>query len=186
LAYYHEGKRFDVTSDHITSALKLAPKALEYPIIKGIPIECINTHLLLSGSANALALAGYSDTQIQKMGRWSGATFKDYVWKDFAYFSSGMSQDMKQKFRFVNVSGNVFSDIMDACINAEYLTPLPLLLAVMCKSLSLDLLSSGLATTTVLSNDAISNWLTVYPQDTAPIGWYEPGTSVHSLSLSIC
>jgi hypothetical protein len=54
LAYYHEGKRLDVTSDHITSALKLAGKALEYPILKGIPIERINTHLLQSGGANAL------------------------------------------------------------------------------------------------------------------------------------
>jgi hypothetical protein len=62
----NEGKYFNVTSDHITSALKLVAKALEYPILKGIPIECINTHLLRSGGANALALAGYSDTQIQK------------------------------------------------------------------------------------------------------------------------
>ncbi len=44
-------------------------------------------------------------------------------------FSSGMSGDMKQKFGFVNVSGNAFSDIMESCINAEYLTPL--LLVVM-------------------------------------------------------
>jgi hypothetical protein len=33
---------------------------------------------------------------------------------------------MKQKFGFVNVSGNAFSDITDACINAEYSAPLPL------------------------------------------------------------
>ena len=74
---------------------------------------------------NALALAGYSDTQIQKMGRWRGATFKEYILRnELACFSSGMSRDMKQKFGFVNVSGNAFSDITDACINAEYSTPL--------------------------------------------------------------
>jgi hypothetical protein len=125
-AYYHDGKCFDVTADHISSALKLVAKVLEYPILKGIPIERINTHSLHSGGANALALAGYSDTQIQKMGCWRGATFKEYVRNELACFSTGMSRDMKQKFGFVNVSGNAFSDIMDACINAEYSAPLPL------------------------------------------------------------
>ena len=79
----------------------------------------INTHSLRSGGANALALAGYSDTQIQNMGRWRGATFKEYVRNKLACFSSGMSRDKKQKFGFVNVSGNAFSDITDACVNAE-------------------------------------------------------------------
>jgi hypothetical protein len=87
LAYYHEGKRFDVMSDHVSVALKTAAIALKYPILKGIPIERINTHSLRSGSANALALAGYSDMQIQKMGRWQGATFKEYVRNELACFS---------------------------------------------------------------------------------------------------
>jgi hypothetical protein len=104
----------------------LAAKALEYPILKGLPIERINTHSLQSSSANALALAGYSDTQIQKMGRWCGSTCKEYVRNELVCFSSGMSRDMKQKNGFVNVSGNAFSDITDACINVEYSTPLPL------------------------------------------------------------
>ena len=124
-AYYQGGKQGDVTSDHISKALKIAATALEYPILKGIPIERINTHSLRSGGANALALAGYSDTQIQKMGRWRGATFKEYVRNKLACFSSGMSRDMKQKFGFVNVLGNAFSDITDACVNTEYSTPLP-------------------------------------------------------------
>jgi hypothetical protein len=96
---------------------------LEYPLVKGIPIERINTHSLRSGGANALALSGYSDTQIQKMGRWRGATFKEYVRNKLACFSSGMSRDMKTKFGFVNVLGNAFSDITDACINADYFAP---------------------------------------------------------------
>ncbi len=69
-AYFYGAKCFDVTADHTSAALKLAATALEYPILKGIPIDHINTHSLRSGGANALALAGYSDTQIQKMGRW--------------------------------------------------------------------------------------------------------------------
>jgi hypothetical protein len=125
LAYFHDGKRFDVTSDHISLALKLAARALEYPTIKGIPIKRINTHSLCSGAANALALAAYFNTQIQKMGRWRGATFKEYVRNKLACFSSGMSRDMKTKFGFVDVSGNGFSDITVLCINAEYSAPLP-------------------------------------------------------------
>ena len=119
-AYYYGGKRFDITADHISMALKLAARAIEYPILKkGIPIKWINTHSLRSGGANALAISGYSDTQIQKMGQWRGAAFKEYV-------RNGMSSDIKKKFGFVNVSGNAFSDITDTCINTDYSTPLPL------------------------------------------------------------
>ena len=85
------GQRYDVTSGHISSALKMAAQALEYPTIKGIPIEWVNTHSLQSGGANAFALAGYLDTHIQKMGRWRRATFKEYVRNELACFSSGMS-----------------------------------------------------------------------------------------------
>ena len=125
-AYFYGSKRLDVTADHISAALKLAATALEYPILKGIPIDRITTHSLRSGGANALALAGYSDTQIQKMGCWRGATFTEYVRNELACFSTGMSKDMKQKFGFVNVSGNAFSDITNTCVNADYATPLPL------------------------------------------------------------
>ncbi len=45
-AYFKEGRRYDVTSGHVSSALKLAAGALEYPIIKGIPIERVNMHSL--------------------------------------------------------------------------------------------------------------------------------------------
>ncbi len=93
---------------------------LHYPTAKGIPIERINTHSLRSGGANALALSGYSDTQIQKMGRWRGATFKEYIRNELACFSAGMSRDMKQKFNFFNVEGNAFSDITHDIILTDY------------------------------------------------------------------
>jgi len=72
------------------------------------------------------------------MGRWRGATFKEYVQNELACFSSGMSRDMKMKFGFVNVSGNAFSDITDACINANYFASLTV--AVM-----KELITSGLS-----------------------------------------
>ena len=61
--------------------------ALEYPTNKGIPVHCINTHSLQTGRANMLALAGYSDTQIQKMGWWQGATFKEYIREELACYA---------------------------------------------------------------------------------------------------
>jgi hypothetical protein len=94
-AYFNKNQRHDVTLGHISSALKQAAGALKYPTIKGIPIKPVNTHSLRSGGTNALALAGYSDTQIQKMGLWHGATFKEYVWNELGCSSSGMSCNMK-------------------------------------------------------------------------------------------
>jgi hypothetical protein len=126
-AYFNVGRHYDVTSGHISSALKMAAEAFEYPTIKGIPIERVTTHSLRSDGTNALALAGNLDTQIQKMGRWRGATLLEYVRNELSCcFSSGMSRDMKQKFGFVNVSGNAFSDITNTCVHAEYLAHLPM------------------------------------------------------------
>ena len=72
--------------------LKAAATVLEYSTAKGIPIDRIDTHSFRSGGANALSLSGYSDTQIQKMGRWRGATFKEYIREELACFSEGMSK----------------------------------------------------------------------------------------------
>ena len=110
-AYYVEGRRFDVTADDMSRALKGAARALHYPTNKGIPIERINTHSLRSGGANALALSGYTDIQIQKMGRWRGATFKEYIREELAVYSEKMSRDMRTKFGFVNIAGNAFHDV---------------------------------------------------------------------------
>ena len=110
-AYFVGAARYDVTAENISQALKGAAKALYYPTTKGIPIERINTHSLRSGGANALALSGYTDTQIQKMGRWRGATFKEYIREELAVYSENMSRDMRTKFGFVNIAGNAFHDI---------------------------------------------------------------------------
>ncbi len=68
-AYYNENSnRSNVTNEDVSAALKAAASVLDYPTAKGIPIGRINTHSLRSGGANALSLARYSDTQIQKNG----------------------------------------------------------------------------------------------------------------------
>jgi hypothetical protein len=110
---WRAGMRADVTAENISRALKLAAMELQYPTTKGIPTTRINTHSLRSGGANALALAGYSDTQIQKMGRWRGATFKEYIREELACYARNMSRDMKHKFNFDNIVGNAFTDIPD-------------------------------------------------------------------------
>ncbi len=103
----------------MSKALKAAETVLDYPTAKGIPVDQMDTHSLWSGSANALSLAGYLDTQIQKMGWWQGATFKEYIREELACFSQGMSKSMKRKFDFVNIPGNAFNTITDNLIDRE-------------------------------------------------------------------
>jgi hypothetical protein len=100
--------------------LKLAATILQYPTTRGIPIERIDTHSLWSGGANALVLSGYSDTQIQKMGRAKGATFKEYIQEELACYLAGMTTNMKQNFKFVNISGNACHNIMTECVEEDY------------------------------------------------------------------
>jgi hypothetical protein len=113
-------KKYDVCGKDVSKALKMAATLLEYPETRGIPIELIDTHSLQTGGANALSLSGYSDTQIQKMGRWRGAMFKEYIREQLACYSKGMTTNMKCNFKFVNVHGNAYHDITSTCILTEY------------------------------------------------------------------
>ena len=88
--FTENGKRADVADKHIRAALKKAAELLDYPVSRGIPIDRIDTHSLRIGGANALHLAGYSDREIQKMGRWRGETFKEYVREQLSNFSEGI------------------------------------------------------------------------------------------------
>jgi hypothetical protein len=98
----------------------MAASILQYPVTRGIPIDRINTHSLRSGGANALSLAGYSNMQIQKMGRWKGATFKEYIREELHCFSEGMTKSMKCNFKFVNVSGGAYHDVAAQCLELDY------------------------------------------------------------------
>ena len=98
---------------------------MDYPSTNGTPIDRIETHSsLCSGGANALSLSGYSDREIQKMGRWKGATFKECIREELACFSKGMSKSTKQKNGFVNMTGGAYNDkmvdIMSVVILTEY------------------------------------------------------------------
>jgi hypothetical protein len=121
LAYYDDkGQRSNITNKDVSKALKVAATALDYPTAKGNPVDHIDIHSLRSVGANTLSLEGYSETQIQKMGRWQGATFKEYIHKELACFSIGMSTNMKRKFDFVNITVNAFNTITSVLIEREY------------------------------------------------------------------
>ena len=119
-AIFDNNTRYDVTDKDIRTHMKYAAEMLQYPELKGIPVERVDTHSLRSGGANALSLSGYTDREIQKMGRWRSATFKEYIREELACFSKGMSRNMKQKFGFVNISGGVYHDITTTMIQKPY------------------------------------------------------------------
>ena len=111
-AYWDEhGTRRHVTDNDIRRGLKWAGQELDYPETRGIPIERIDTHSLRGGGANALSLNGYSDTQIQKLGRWKGESFKEYIREELASFSAGMSKAMKKCLKYMVVSGGAYHDL---------------------------------------------------------------------------
>jgi hypothetical protein len=119
-AFYLDGVCYNVTGDDVSKGLKMAATLLHCPSLRGMMIEQIDTHSLRSGGVNALALSGYSNTQIQKMGRWKGATFKEYIREELACYSTGMSSRMKQNFKFVNISGNAYNDVTGRCLEEDY------------------------------------------------------------------
>jgi hypothetical protein len=112
-AYWLDNEAYNVTADNISTVLKQVTTTLQYPLYQGIPIERINTHSLRIGGACTLTLNGFSEMHIQKMGRWRGNTFKEYICKELHCFSDGMAKAMKQCFKFVNVTGHALTDVTD-------------------------------------------------------------------------
>ena len=111
-----EGKIKDLNADNMSAALKFATTALNYPYLKGIPIDRLDTHSLRSGGANKLSLAGYSDRDIKKMGRWRGETFKDHIREELHCFAERMLTEMKQDFKIFNIAGGAYSKLVDVTI----------------------------------------------------------------------
>ena len=108
-----------MTDKHIRATIKLAAFALGYPS-RGIPIDRVDTHSLRSGGANALALNGYSDREIQKMGCWRSATFKEYIQNELHCYTIGMLTNMRWSFHFVNIAGGVYHDVTKELVDEPY------------------------------------------------------------------
>ncbi len=54
------------------------------------------------------------------MGRWKGATYKEYIREELPCYSAGMSSKMKRNFKFVNISGTAYNDITGRCLEEDY------------------------------------------------------------------
>eukprot|EP00956_Cyclotella_meneghiniana_P004840 scaffold5989_cov47-Cyclotella_meneghiniana.AAC.11 len=120
-AYFEEdGLRRDVKDSNTRAGLKVAAEALDYMGTRGIPVDKIDTHSLRIGGANALSLNGYSKEHIQKMGRWRGDTFLEYIRESLADFSDGMSKSMKKAFGFVSLEAGVYTDITASTMERDY------------------------------------------------------------------
>ena len=87
-AYWVGGRRKYLNAENMSAALKNSTTELNYPSLKGIPIERVDNHSLIYGGANALSLTGYSDRD--KMERRRGETFKEYTREELHCFAEGM------------------------------------------------------------------------------------------------
>jgi hypothetical protein len=54
------------------------------------------------------------------MGRWKGATFKEYIREELACYLEGMTKNMKRNFKFVNISGNAYHNVTTQCFEQDY------------------------------------------------------------------
>ena len=101
LAYWDDRKNCcDITDEDIQRNVKFAATELDYFGTRGIPVDNIETHSLRSGGAIELALSGYSDTQIQKMGRWKGVSFKEYITRIWRTNQEGCQRARKDHLDF--------------------------------------------------------------------------------------
>ncbi len=124
---YTHDQQFDLAPDNMIGTIKLIATALNYLPNKVIPITSINTHSLQSGGMNVLALSGYGNTQMQKMGQWQGATFNEYIQEELACYSARISSDVRQKFIFFYVTAHAFHDVTNQrllnALNTNLLLP---------------------------------------------------------------
>ena len=108
-AYWVGGRIKYINAENIIAALKFATTVLNYLSLKEITIDIIDTHSLRSGGSNAISFTGYSDIDIQKMGKWRGETFKEYIREELIFFAEVMLTAMKQEFKCFFITGGAYS-----------------------------------------------------------------------------
>ena len=92
-----------VTSTHVINLLCAAVKQMKLSA-RGINPDLIGMHSLRAGGAMALKLQNYSDTIIQKLGRWSSATWLQYIHNQISHLSSGVAHKMSENLPFLNIA----------------------------------------------------------------------------------
>ena len=99
---FHGGHRARVTDTHVRDMLRLAARA-DHLEAAGYDLARVGTHSLRAGGAVRLAVAGYSDVLIKKLGRWSSGTFEKYIQPHIAPLTAGAARRMAQPLRYYNV-----------------------------------------------------------------------------------
>ena len=112
-AYWVGGKQKYLTVENMSAALEFASTALNYPGLKGIPVDIVYTHYLRGGGSNELSLAGYRNGDMQKKWRCRGETFMEYIWEELLCFAGVVSTAMKQDLKFINITGGEYSELVD-------------------------------------------------------------------------
>ena len=91
-----------ITSTNIKARLRAMARKLDLSSV-GIDPDLIGSHSLRAGGAMALKLQGEEDTTIQKIGRWSGNTWMDYIHTQIAHLSAGIATKMSKSLPFLNI-----------------------------------------------------------------------------------
>lgn len=99
---FHGTRRSRVTDTNVRDMVRLGARNDNLEAA-GYDLTRIGTHSLRAGGAVRLAVAGYADTTIKKLGRWSGETFLKYIQPHIAPITAGCARRMAQPLRFFNV-----------------------------------------------------------------------------------
>lgn len=91
-----------VSPGDITSAVRLGAIG-DNLADAGYSLDRIGSHSLRSGGAINLALNGYDQVVIMKMGRWSSNTFLTYIQSQIGELTQGISTSMARPMRFHRV-----------------------------------------------------------------------------------
>ena len=91
-----------VTRQAVVVAVKEGAMSLKLDQ-QGIDPDLIGSHSLRAGGAMALKLHDYPDTTIQKLGRWSSATWLQYIHNQIAHISHGVAQKMSKTQPYINI-----------------------------------------------------------------------------------
>lgn len=115
--YFEDGKSSYITDQDIRDAVKMAEGHWITRVREAHHTISSNTHSLRIGGACALALAGYDDTQICKMGRWWSQAFREYIRENLSNYADaeGMSKAMKKCHYFVNIDSGTYTNVSTIC-----------------------------------------------------------------------
>ena len=97
-----QGQWAQVKPAQVTEGVRCAAR-LAGLASRGFDITRIGTHSLRAGGAVALKLAGYDETTIMKLGRWSSQTYLLYIRNQISATAEGLATGMAASLTYHNV-----------------------------------------------------------------------------------